>query len=93
MPWVLRKKKGNGGLVNARPWTGFDFLQVHLGSSGQVDMRTLQKLLTQNSGSMTKRYAHLRDDAMRRAFEVAGEMFARIGEEWPRGKVANLKPS
>lgn len=43
-----------------------------LASSGQVDMYTLQKLLTHKSTNMTQRYAHLRDDAMRRAAELAG---------------------
>ena len=32
-----------------------------LASSGQVDMYTLQKLLTHKSPAMTQRYAHLRD--------------------------------
>jgi integrase len=45
-----------------------------LASSGKVDMYTLQKLLTHKSPQMTQRYAHLRDDAMKRAADVAGEM-------------------
>jgi len=77
-----------------RPMHGLRHLFAStLASSGQVDMLTLQKLLTHKSANMTKRYAHLRDDALRRASDVAGDMFARIGEERPRGKVANLKPS
>ena len=43
-----------------------------LASSGQVDMYTLQKLLTHKDPTMTQRYAHLRDDALQRAAEVAG---------------------
>ncbi len=39
-----------------------------LASSGQVDMYTLQKLLTHKSPVMTQRYAHLHDEALRRAF-------------------------
>jgi len=38
-----------------------------LASSGAVDMYTLQKLLTHKSPNMTQRYAHLRDDALKRA--------------------------
>lgn len=45
-----------------------------LASSGEVDMYTLQKLLTHKSPSMTQRYAHLRDDALRAASEVAGDL-------------------
>jgi integrase len=47
-----------------------------LASSGAVDMFTLQKLLTHKSPMMTQRYAHLRDDTMRRASELAGEIVA-----------------
>jgi integrase len=45
-----------------------------LASSGQVDMYTLQKLLTHKSPLMTQRYAHLRDDTLRRASNLAGEI-------------------
>ena len=55
------------------------------GNSGQVDMFTLQKLLTHKSPMMTQRYAHLRDDALRRASEVAAEIVLNLpilkGEE------------
>lgn len=43
-------------------------------SSGQVDMYTLQKLLTHKSPAMTQRYAHLRDEALRRASDLAGSI-------------------
>ncbi|MGV8057549.1 MAG: tyrosine-type recombinase/integrase [Smithellaceae bacterium] len=45
-----------------------------LASSGQVDMYTLQKLLTHKSPIMTQRYAHLRDDTLRNASNLAGEL-------------------
>jgi len=48
-----------------------------LASSGEVDMYTLQKLLTHKSPGMTARYAHLRDEALKRASNLAGEI---IGE-------------
>ena len=56
-----------------------DFRPIHglrhnfasrLASSGQVDMYTLQKLLTHESPLMTQRYAHLADEAMKRAAEI-----------------------
>lgn len=41
-----------------------------LASSGQVDLYTLQRLLTHGSAAMTQRYAHLADDALKRAASV-----------------------
>jgi integrase len=38
-----------------------------LASSGEVDMFTLQKLLTHKTPQMTQRYAHLRDEALKKA--------------------------
>uniref|UniRef100_I2PZB6 Site-specific recombinase XerD n=1 Tax=Desulfovibrio sp. U5L TaxID=596152 RepID=I2PZB6_9BACT len=52
-----------------------------LASSGRVDMYTLQKLLTHKSPMMTQRYAHLRDDAMKQAADVAGEIVNGIQSE------------
>lgn len=65
-----------------------------LASSGQVDMYTLQKLMTHKSPAMTQRYAHLRDDALQRAAGVAGEIFAKVAggrEAHDKGKVVNLR--
>lgn len=52
-----------------------------LASSGKVDMYTLQKLLTHKSPTMTQRYAHLRDDAMKRAADVASDLFVEAAED------------
>ena len=41
-----------------------------LASSGQVDLFSLQRLLTHESPQMTLRYAHLADSALRRAAGV-----------------------
>jgi integrase len=49
-----------------------------LASSGQVDMYTLQKLLTHKSPVMTQRYAHLRDESLKRASALAGELVNEI---------------
>lgn len=45
-----------------------------LASSGEVDMFTLQKLMTHKSPLMTQRYAHLRDEALRKASDLAGDL-------------------
>jgi integrase len=45
-----------------------------LASSGEVDMYTLQKLLTHKSPIMTQRYAHLRDETLRKASNLAGDI-------------------
>lgn len=47
-----------------------------LASSGQVDMYTLQKLLTHKSPLMTQRYAHLHDEALKRASGVAADLIS-----------------
>jgi integrase len=48
-----------------------------LASSGKVDLYTLQRLLTHKSPQMTMRYAHLRDEALRDASQVAGDIVAQ----------------
>lgn len=45
-----------------------------LASSGKVDLFVLQRLLTHATPTMTQRYAHLADDALRRAASVADEV-------------------
>jgi integrase len=45
-----------------------------LASSGQVDMYTLQKLLTHKSPEMTQRYAHLRDETLKRASNLMEDL-------------------
>jgi integrase len=57
-----------------------------LASSGQVDLYTLQKLLTHKSAAMTQRYAHLRDEALRRASDLAGDLIGQAlnGNKPPR---------
>jgi integrase len=42
-----------------------------LASSGKVDLYTLQKLLTHKSPAMTMRYAHLRDETLKKASNLA----------------------
>lgn len=47
-------------------------------SSGQVDLFTLQKLLTHKSPTMTMRYAHLRDEALKKASIVASDIMTEL---------------
>jgi len=49
-----------------------------LASSGKVDMYTLQKLLTHKKPEMTQRYAHLRDDVLKNASNLAGELIKEV---------------
>lgn len=61
-----------------------------LASSGQVDLYVLQRLLTHKAPAMTMRYAHLRDEALRRAADLAGDLINQaINGSIPQ--VANLK--
>lgn len=68
-------KKAAGLPKDFRPLHGLrHFYATTLASSGQVDMYTLQKLLTHKSPMMTQRYAHLRDEALRSASNLAGQL-------------------
>jgi integrase len=52
-----------------------------LASSGEVDIYTLQRLLTHKDPRMTQRYAHLRDEALKRGSEVATDILKNIREK------------
>jgi integrase len=72
---VDRIRKAAGLPPDFRPLHGLRHTYASmLASSGQVDLYTLQKLLTHKSAAMTQRYAHLRDEALRRASDLAGEL-------------------
>jgi integrase len=62
-----------------------------LASSGEVDMYTLQKLLTHKSPLMTQRYAHLRDEALKRAAGLAGDIISAAMNRENKQKVVNLE--
>ena len=70
---VNRIKRRAGLPKDFRPLHGLRHVYASmLASSGQIDMFTLQKLLTHKSPQMTQRYTHLSDEAMRRAANLAG---------------------
>jgi integrase len=77
-PWRINAIKTRAGLPSDfRPLHGLRHVYASmLASSGQVDLYTLQKLLTHKSATMTQRYAHLRDDALRRASDLAGDIIS-----------------
>jgi integrase len=75
---VTRIKKAAGLPPDFRALHGLRHTYASmLASSGQVDLYTLQKLLTHKSPAMTQRYAHLRDEALRRASDLAGELISQ----------------
>ena len=61
-----------------------------LASSGEVDLYTLQKLLTHKSPLMTQRYAHLRDEALKRASGLAGTIITEAMNGTEKDRVVKL---
>jgi integrase len=75
-------KKEAGLPKEFRPMHGLRHVYASmLASSGQVDMYTLQKLLTHKSPIMTQRYAHLRDDTLKRASNLAGDIITQAARD------------
>ena len=73
---AIRKKAGLP--PDFRPLHGLRHTYASmLASSGEVDLYVLQRLLTHKSSAMTQRYAHLRDDALRRASNLAGDLIGQ----------------
>jgi integrase len=62
-----------------------------LASSGEVGMYTLQKLLTHTDPKMTQRYAHLRDEALKRASNLAGDIVTQASKQDKDEKLVRLK--
>jgi len=72
---VNRIKEKAGLPEDFRPLHGLrHYYASSLASSGLVDLYTLQKLLTHKSPIMTQRYAHLRDEALKTASTLAGNI-------------------
>ena len=79
---LTRIKKRAGLPKDFRPLHGLRHVYASmLASSGQVDMYTLQKLLTHKSPQMTQRYAHLRDGTLRNASNLASDIIKKAIEE------------
>lgn len=74
----INKIKSKAGLpAKFRPLHGLRHVFASmLASSGKVDMYVLQKLLTHKGPAMTQRYAHLRDETLKKASNLAGDIIA-----------------
>lgn len=89
-----QRKEANRQIRNIKEKAGLpkNFRALHglrhvfasmLASSGEVDMYTLQKLLTHKDPRMTQRYAHLRDETLQKASNLAGEIIGQIEKNAP----------
>ncbi len=89
----LNRIKEKAGLPKGfRPLHGLRHVYASmLASSGKVDMYTLQKLLTHKSPVMTQRYAHLRDEALKRAADVAGDLIEQALNGKGQDRVVHLE--
>ncbi|SHN70094.1 tyrosine-type recombinase/integrase [Desulfovibrio litoralis] len=79
---IAQRVRDNAGLPkDFRPLHGLRHAYASfLASSGQVDLYTLQKLLTHSSPLMTQRYAHLADEALQRAAGVIDLTFGNTNK-------------
>lgn len=77
---IARRVRDKAGLPkDFRPMHGLRHTFASwMASSGEVDLYTLQRLLTHSSPQMTQRYAHLADEALRRAASVADKVIGGI---------------
>lgn len=88
---VNRIKQRAGLPADFRPLHGLRHVYASLlASSGQVDMYTLQKLLTHKSPLMTQRYAHLRDETLQKASNLIGQLINDDMTNLAEKKVLNL---
>lgn len=89
---ILRIKERAGLPKDFRPLHGLRHVFASiLASSGQVDMYTLQKLLTHKSPMMTQRYTHLRDETLRKASNLTGELIDQMLNSAHESKVVDFK--
>jgi integrase len=89
---VIGIKRAAGLPASLRPLHGLRHVYASmLASCGQVDLYTLQKLLAHKSPAMTQRYAHLRDEALKRASNLASDIVTGIiAEKQDNKKLVNL---
>jgi integrase len=92
----MRRICNKAGLPKSfRPLHGLRHVYASmLASSGQVDLYTLQRLLTHKTPVMTQRYAHLRDEALKAGADQVDVFFKKQAKESKkkRPKVVILQP-
>lgn len=72
---VARRVRDKAGLpADFRPVHALCHVYASFMVSNGISLYTLQKLLTHQSPNMTKRYAHMGDDALQKAASFANEM-------------------
>ncbi len=74
--WPREIARAAGLPDDFRPFYGLRHTFASTLASEGTNLYTIQKLLAQKSPQMTKRYAHLRDESLRRAAETAGRVLA-----------------
>jgi len=86
---ALNEIKKKAGLPkDFRPLHGLRHVYASmLASSGEVDLYTLQKLLTHKDPKMTQRYAHLRDETLKKASNLAGEIITNATKKDENTKI------
>jgi len=78
---IERIRKAAGLPDGFRPLHGLRHVYASiLVSSGQVDIYTVQHLLNHRHPGTTQRYSHLRDETLRRASDLAGELVQTQGK-------------
>jgi len=89
---AVNKIKEAAGLPgDFRPLHGLRHVYASMmASSGQVDMYHLQRLLTHKSPAMTQRYAHLKDEALKRAADLAATLVQEATKTKPDTKAEEL---
>jgi integrase len=88
---VNRIKEKAGLPKDFRPLHGLRHTYASMLASNGVDMYTLQKLLTHKSPVMTQRYSHLRDEALKKAAELAGSIIEQAANISDKEKMVNLE--
>lgn len=77
---MARRVRDKAGLTDFRPMHGLRHVFASTLASNGVDLYTLQALLTHGSPAMTQRYAHLSNEHLRNAVNVAN-MLGKKDEE------------